>query len=199
MKILSIIILTSVLTVGLFAQDYLGGINYEVSFTTGDTREFINKVSFRGIGVQFKKFVKEKWTVGFTADWNVFHEVTDRLGSFNIGDEIAGNVKGNQNRVLNAFPILATAHYWAGSEDKHRPFAGLGLGAYHFKQRLDIGILSIQENSWHFGISPEIGYLIPISYNVDFLFAFRWNYAFKSGDVANKSYFAVLAGFSWGD
>src|SRR6185369_9780068 len=59
---------------------------------------------------------------------------------------------------LNVFPMLATGNYYFMTDPRGvRPYAGLGVGAYAAEHRLDVGIWTISDTSWHFGFAPEIG------------------------------------------
>ena len=55
-----------------FAQagHWYGIASYQVSFPAGDTQDFIEAVSWRGFGLDFRYTVKKNVTVGFVTGWN---------------------------------------------------------------------------------------------------------------------------------
>jgi hypothetical protein len=195
MKYLLLVLLILFFSFGAFGQDWLNGVTYQISFPLSDTKDFTNKTSFRGVGLDFRKFVKQNVTVGLAADWNVFHEVTDELIDLNtVNPDRYGDVSGTQNRIVNAFPILATAHYYFGRENMFN--IGLGVGTYYVKNRLEIGVVAINSNNWHFGLAPEIGFKKLVGYTTNFFVSAKYNYAFKTKEI-QPSYVALRVGFLW--
>jgi len=195
MKYLLLVLLILCLSFGASGQDWLNGVTYQISFPLSDTKDFANKTSFRGVGLDFRKFVKQDVTVGLAADWNVFHEVTDEMIDLNkVNPERYGNVSGTQNRIVNAFPILATVHYYLGQDNLFN--IGLGVGTYYVKNRLEIGVVAINDDNWHFGLAPEIGFKKLVGYTTNFFVSAKYNYAFKANET-QPSYVALKVGFLW--
>ena len=65
-------------------------------------------------------------SAGLLLGWNVFAEQTDQLISFANAE-----VSGVQYRYVNAFPIMATAHYYfGGRRNSIRPYVGGGAGTF---------------------------------------------------------------------
>ena len=130
-------------------------------------------------------------SVGLYFGWNVFAETTDTLISFSGFD-----VSGVQYRYINAFPIMATAHYYFGRRRGIRPYLGGGLGTYHSKYRLEIGQVAFESNQWHLGVAPEVGVIIPVSWNARVMLNARYNYGLKSNDVT-LTYWTFGIGIGW--
>ena len=60
-----------------YAQKWYGAATYQISFPTGDTKNFTNNTSFRGVGLDFRYTIQKSTTVGIAFGWNVFYERTD--------------------------------------------------------------------------------------------------------------------------
>jgi len=148
-------------------------LNYEMSIPTGDTSDFVDQTSFRGIGFEGRWFQAHNTSIGYSLDWNVLHEKTS--------DAIVANnatVSGVQDRTINVFPMLVTGHYYFGPD--HLFFAGLGAGLYFMEQRLDIGIFTLDNDTWHLGVAPEIGMAFDLTYDVKAILGLRYNYGFEA-------------------
>jgi hypothetical protein len=86
------------------AQQWFGSMTYQASVPMGDTKDFTDNTSWRGIGLDFRYRVEKSTTVGMAFGWNVFHERT--YGTTEIQTDNPGAITGTQNNYLNAFPIL---------------------------------------------------------------------------------------------
>ena len=135
--------------------------------------------------------MKDNISVGLYFGWNVFAEKTDSLISFQRAD-----VSGVQYRYVNAFPIMATAHYYLGQRRGIRPYVGTGLGTIHSKYRLEIGTVAFEANQWHLAVAPEIGVIIPVNWNARAMINARYNYGFKANNI-KLSYWTIGVGIGW--
>jgi len=189
----------SVLTVALVlllvggtvrAQEaFLWGINYQVSIPTGNTRNFTDQISWRGVGIEGRGFVAERLAVGGSVSWNVFHEQgfrTDTIESL--------TVSGTQFRDLNAVPILATAHYYFGDRNGWRPYAGGGVGALYDHQRIELGLFRHDQDTWHFALAPEVGIQFPYDRLMGYI-GLRYNYAAPTSTLPQQSWLTIMIGF----
>jgi hypothetical protein len=194
-----IIIAVVVLCGNMYAQGYPGiaGINYSTGLTTSDTKNFISEFSWRGFGLEYKKFLNRNLTAGFFTGWNIFDEMHKRETI-----ELAqGAVTGTQIRYFNAFPIMATFEYYMGHKKSSvRPYIGLAVGTYYIIQRLELGVYLLEEDNWHFGLAPVIGILIPTDY-IFLNLSVKYNHASEAGksiagDPVGFSYYTINAGIS---
>jgi hypothetical protein len=176
-------------TTQAWAKDSWGIVNYEMLLPTSDTGDFVDGTSFRGFGVEGRWFTNRNTSVGYSLDWNVLHESTDRA-------IVKNNVtlSGMQDRTINTFPFLVTAHRYMGPQNMF--FAGLGGGFYYEEQRLDIGIFSFDSEMWHLGVAPEIGVSYEIDYDVRAVLALRYNYGFEKSD-STLTYWTLKVGIGW--
>lgn len=199
MKYAVSLLLTIILITNASAQRRpigLAGINYSTGFTTQDTRNFIKEFSWRGLGLEYKKFLNMRISLGFSTGWNIFDEKrTDPLILEN------GTISGTQLRFINAFPLLVTSHLHFGKpRSGFRPYLGLGAGAYYIIQRLEIGVMMLEVDNWHFGLMPELGVLIPTE-SVFLIISAKYNYAFAGSksigkDAIDISYVSLHVGVS---
>jgi len=184
-------LLTTVVLSGsdAWAKDSWGIFNYEISGGTGDTGDFVDQTSFRGIGFEGRWFTSRNMTAGVSFDWNVLHQKT---GEAIVVDNVT--VSGTQDRTLNAFPMLVTGHFYMGPDNMF--FAGLGAGLYYEERRLDIGIFSFDEDQWHLGVAPEVGVSYEIDYDIRALLALRYNYGFETSDKTLQ-YWTLKVGIAY--
>ena len=199
MRVIFSFLLILLLAGAVQAQETLSVLSYNISFPLSDMKDFVDNMSWRGIHLEGRKFVNPKFSVGVSGAVNTFHKNTDDILKLEIGDA-SGDVSGNQFRVARTFPLLATAHYYFQPYSRRGgviPFAGLRAGTYYLKRRLDIGVVSIDDTNWHFGLSPELGVLIPYRYETGVFLNVKYNYIFSVTDDADYSYIDVNIGFSF--
>jgi outer membrane protein W len=177
----AVVILTSAAPVQ--AQDgFWWGVTYQAAQPAETTTDLIDTFSWRNIGFDGRAFFGPNVSAGLFVGWNVFHD--DPEGLVSIGGV---DVSGRQNRYINAFPILATAHYYLGlGESDSRLFIGTGLGTYYIENRLDIGRSSLTADNWHFGLAPEVGVTLPFSRDFHGVVSVKYNRAFEAGDVEHS-------------
>jgi len=195
-KLKSIIILFLFLSVNLFAQDFLTGLTYSISIPTGDTSDFISSTSFKGLSIDLRKFFSHNASIGFLVGWSTFEEETNEAISTSIG-----TVTGEQNRLINSFPVMITTHYYFGEGREFRPFIGVGVGMYYFYQQLKQVEQNLESNKWHFGVAPEAGFVYLLE-SVYALVNVRYNYAFSAENEIIKistaqSYLTFNIGFAF--
>jgi len=195
MKYIVTIIIALLIGTAAYSQA-IYSLNYTMSFTSGETHKYIQNASFRGLTFEGRGFVSDRVSIGGLFTWTTFYE---KLGGASYTDETT-TITGTQYRYLNAYPLLVQAHYYLGTDPYDpRVYLGGGLGAYKMNQRTNIGVWSLERNNWHFGLSPEVGVLFPISMDTKLNVSFRYHYVFKAKDTTDHSWFGLSVGFAWGD
>lgn len=174
--------------------DSYSAVTYNMGLPVGDTKDFISPYSWRGMGLEFRKFNSPNTSFGFSLGWNVFHEESNETIEIASG---SGSATGNQDRSINAFPIMVGFQYYLGQEGAARPYVGLSGPGYYMIQRLDIGVFSFQDDGWNWGLAPEIGFLVPLQSEATLLLNIRYNYAFEGYDRGPFSYIGFNVGFAW--
>lgn len=173
------------------AQGALTSLSWDPSFTSGDTGDFVGEMTWRSFGMDVKGFISPQFTMGASFDWRLFNEVTDKI--VEIED---GHASGTQNRRVYALPLLITSHFYFRSFRDYPlyiPYIGGGAGAYYIEEKLEIGVHTLKEKAWNFGLCLEVGTLFEFSYGY-VLLRFKYNYAFESGDVAPLSFWSIGMG-----
>jgi hypothetical protein len=193
------IILFLGLVVNIYGQTYPGiaGIHYSTGFTIGKTQDFITDYSWRGFGIEYKKFLSRNLTGGFVTGWNIY----DQLLYDATLDLEGSTISGTQIRYFNTFPVMALFDYYMGNKRSSvRPYFGVAIGTYYIIQRLQIGIYQVEKDNWHFGLAPEVGILVPTDY-IYLQFSVKYNYAFAVDNSIPKepidiSYVSINLGIS---
>lgn len=182
----------------------MGVFTWNWSYPASDTKTYTDNDSWLGASLEGQYFPKaDNLSIGVNFGWNEFYNTT--YETINFGDDRwGGAISGRQYRHLAMYPMLATGHFYMGGKESTRPYFGLGAGAYYIRQLADIGIYTIETDSWHFGLMPEVGVLIPMSgggYGKRASISVRYHYPFEGGEYIGGSksfqYFTAAVGFSW--
>ncbi len=187
-----ILVAVILLPAAAFTQSSMFTVNWDVSFPTGTTSDYINNTSFRGVSFEGMKFINDNIAIGGMIGWEVFKEKKN--------DETwEGNgvtVTGTQVRYLNMLPLLVVGRYFLKGLDEVAPYIGLGLGTHRSLQRTEIGHVAFENNNWHLGFAPEVGIFIPMNFNMGLNLAAKYQYAVESSK-SQYSYFNLAIGFSF--
>jgi outer membrane protein len=177
------------------ADEAFGVLTYEVSVPQGQLKDYIDKTSWRGFGLEGRWLVTPNITLGAAWHWNTFYKTTDEMIELENG-----HVTGNQFRIVYGSPLMATGFWYPYSpldNPSFMPYLGLGAGAIWMKERLEIGIIAFEESNWHFGLQPEAGIMFPVGYYTNLLVSARYTYAFESGDAPEYQWWSFGFGFAW--
>jgi hypothetical protein len=175
--------------VPLQAQDAVTVVDYAISVPTGDTKDYIDKTSFRGFSVDIRKFLggENRVSVGGRVAWHVLDSggITDTIPIRT--DDLNADVSGTQFRYINSFPMMGVFHAYFGDPGSVNAYVGTGVGVYYIKQRFEFGLLATEANNWQFGFAPEFGINIPVGSSVAANINVVYNYALASGtDVSGN-------------
>lgn len=158
-------------------------IQYSTSLGLGNTNDFISKFGFRGASIDYKKFVKNSVAVGFDFNWNVLYS-KEAYDTYTYG---TASLSGKQYRSLNILPFMATADYFFADDDHViRPFVGLGVGAIHSIENIDMGLYRYNTKEWHFGVKPQAGLWYYLNETTKLSVSSEFLYAFKTHDTAKR-------------
>ena len=179
------------------AYDNVIGVSWNVALPTQNTRDWIPGTSFRGVAVE-GRWMQRNHSFGVYAGWQVLNDKVTETASLAVpGGSGGADVTGTQFRYQNIFPLLLTAHYYLGDDArKNRFYAGLGAGMYSIENRVDLGVFALEDNNWHFGLSPELGLWMPMGWNTKLYLAARYHHAFSSGDVDAQSWVQFSVGLA---
>ena len=169
------------------------GLTWSMAGTTGSSKDFVSDYSLRGIGLEWRQLRGNK-SYGLSLGWNAMNQESLETSSLPSID-----LTGFQFRYINAYSILATGHAYLGQSGSARPFLGIKAGTYYMNRRVDVGLWTVSDNSWHLGVAPEVGFVVPLrqSYGSEaFYTAFRYNYALKAGETPTQSFYSIDIGIA---
>lgn len=165
-------------------------ISYSVGFATGDMGEYISQPSWRGMTLEFGKFLTPEISVGIEASWNTFFEEMD----YATYTADTYSLSGKQYRYNHQFPILASVNYTLRGDETLRPFASLGIGTMYSQRNTDMGQWRLREEAWHFALRPEVGLLYEVTDGTHLKVSGKYYTGFSAGDLDAQSYFALNVG-----
>jgi len=192
LKIFSVILLVAI-GVEMSAQSKTN-LYYTMGIPMGNTNDFIDKTSFRGMGFEYQYMLTDKFALGGVLQWNTFYKATGKITQ-PIDN---GAINGYQYRYINTVPMYLTGTYYlAGDDATVRPYLGLGVGTYWLEKRTDMGMYTDYTNSWHFGMIPKAGILVPLSYSNSLYLGIDYNIAFKNSRLDQQSWLGISVGFNF--
>jgi opacity protein-like surface antigen len=192
--LLCLAVLLLLLAGGTAKGDDFVGLTWGTALPAGELADYIGKFSWRGFTFEGRHFFRDNLSVGLSLNYNVFHENANEIIRVDNRD-----ISGTQFRVVYSLPLLATAHYYIvwDYEQAIDPYVGLGIGAYRLERRLDIGVYSIRDKNWHFGLAPEFGLSYAFDFTKSVYFNVKYNYAFASGGIGPYAYWGFNIGVAW--
>ena len=158
-------------------------LNYQLSVPLGDLKDFTNETSFRGMDLEYHKFVTDRFSLGAAIGWNVFYQDKNHAtGDFSFkGNKNIYTMTGNQYRYVNTVPLTAIGRYFlTDGTSAVQPFLGLGAGARWTEKRLELGQYTSTLSRWQFTFAPEIGMMVPFNDQVALNVGARYNYATRA-------------------
>ncbi len=192
-KIIYITVLSLIVSIGANAQGMMS-VSYDIGVPMGGTSDFIGQTSFRGVGIEGRVFLFDYLSYGGSFNWAVFYE---EVGPQEWPLEENGTAYGKQYRYINSFPLMGTLHYYFGEWNTTRLYVGTGIGAQKINQRTDMGIYTVDQKDWRFGLAPEVGMLIPVNYNSSLNISAKYQYAVKTGKTDAVSYLSFKIGLAF--
>jgi outer membrane protein W len=97
--------------------------------------------------------------------------------------------------------MMLNLHHYLGERGNIRPYLGLNAGGFIMLQRFEMGIFSLQKDSFEWGLIPEVGAVIPLNRDTALLLQGKWTYAFTGKGIAGNDlkmqYWGITAGFAW--
>jgi len=173
------------------AQTMYGGW-YGLSQSLSDTKDFANDFSFRNVGGETRTMISDDVSIGASIAWHVFHEEQNSTVSLS---GIPVDASGLQFRTINALPMMLTVHKYFGAPRQARAYVGAGAGLGYTRARLDAGILGIDETSWDFAVTPEVGYFVPMAGFSELVLSAR--YLWSTGDLGTQAIAFSVGVMSW--
>lgn len=179
------------------AQGTFTGVSYNVTGGVGRAADFVGSTSWLGFTIDGRRFIDKNLAVGFSLGWQVLDERNSDVIELNNGA-----VAGTQIRIINTFPLLVNIGYFLGDRHELRPYLALHAGTSYIAQQLNIGVVTINNDNWHFTTAPELGVYVPVDGNTSMYVNGRYYYNFDSGttmkgdDKNDYGFWSVQVGFS---
>ncbi len=202
---INLILLVLVFVVLMFSTGFsqhgkhFSAFTYSVSIPTGDTKDFVDAVSWRGLGYDYRYATNNNVTVGFYAGWNLLYQETKEVTQ--LETDPPGAFYGTQKKLINSFPIMVNVHYYLGKRKSVRPYVGLSAGGFIMIQFYETGTFLFENNEWQWGIAPEAGVIIPVDRDWGIIVNGKYNYAFTGESVfgtdINNAYWGINIGVAW--
>ncbi len=192
-KILSVILLLAI-GVGMTAQSSKTNLYYTMGVPLGNTNDFIDKTSFRGMGFEYQYMFTDRLALGGVLQWSTFYQEFPE-DTYQLDN---GAITGYKYNYINTVPMYLTGTYYlAGDDATVIPYIGLGVGTYWLESRSDMGLYAGVDNTWHFGVIPKAGILVPFSYSTSLYIGFDYNIAIKNSEVDQQSWLGISVGFNF--
>ena len=203
MKRVLIIIIVIFLSSSTYAQfkdvfNYNSGgllsVQWNIAKPIGSMHDFVKNTSFSGISIDYRHCYKKNIIIGARTGWNYLYE---NKGLTNVEDGTSTKYKPLDHNV-NVVPILIVVDYMVNS-NKFIPYAGIGIGTYFINSSVNSNnVKTSSSNTFHFGVSPEVGVTIPfIISNFGLNLSSKYNYALGAGSSSGYSWFDFCIGLSF--
>lgn len=169
-------------------------VQWNMATPMGEMKDFTSGYSFSGISIDYRHCYKSNIIIGGRTGWNGFYE---NKGLTAVENGSTNNYTRLENKI-NVLPILFIVDYMVPS-NKFIPYAGIGIGGYFINSSVSSDNIGTQNtNSFHFGVSPEVGITIPfIISNFGLNLSTRYNYVLKTSKTTNFSWFDFNIGLSF--
>jgi len=185
-----LIIIFSFSCIQALAQENFINFQYSIGFGTGDLGDFIDSPSFRGFVFDYRRKVEDNIALGVEVGWNVFYDELN-FDTYTVENL---SITGKQWRYNNQVPLLFAADYFLATEEKVKPFAGLGIGTMYSRRNTNMNVYTIEEEAWNFALRPEVGVIYDISYSTGVSATAKYYIGFESGDLPTQSYLSLNLG-----
>ncbi len=187
--IVTLTLLVAALTMS--AQEVIWKMTYDVGVPFSSTKEFTDQVSWRGLSLDFDRFVGENLAVGMGFSWSTFVE-KESDSDYQMENIL---LHGTQVRYINNIPLTVRLS-WYQPLDMMELFGTLGVGTVWQEARREIGTFAFSGSYWQFALTPEVGMIFPVGQS--YLSAkVRYVMAFETDEAPDLSYLSVGVGIAW--
>jgi outer membrane protein W len=208
MKRLALILLICHQALGTSAQDTkTGGLDFDqcfifawdVNVPVGKNRP-IDKTSWAGAKIEYRKKVAHNITVGLDFSWNTFNEYKPSK-TYHISSST--DITTDLYKHIYTLPLALTGHYYFPVNSKiFIPYAGIGLGATYADINLYANIYQLRDETWGFLARPEAGLIIKFTEdaNTGIIIGARYSISTNKADefnIKNLQSFGFHIGLIW--
>jgi len=170
-------------------------VQWDTSIPTSSMTDFVGNKSYTGINIDYKHCYQHNIILGARTGWDYFYE--NRLNVIKEGVDNTITLQHIKHKV-NIIPLLLIVDYMVKS-DKVIPYIGIGIGGYYINRAILQDNVSIESNnSFQFGVSPELGITIPSIMNkFGFSISTKYNYTLGTKNAPSYSWFNFSIGASF--
>jgi len=186
-----------VMASGVCAGDLIYAFTYEAAMPAGDTKDFIESMSPIGGGFEIRGFDNKPFSPGLSFSMSVHFDLFSDEVTYVTPDNLllaAGD--DVEKRDMLVIPVLVHSDYHftlLRDEPSAVPYLGVAVGGYWVDVETDLHEVKEDCSSWHFGMGPEAGVMIPVSPKALLILGARYNYIFNS-DHPGQQYFTLSLG-----
>ena len=173
------------------AQEVIWKLTYDVGIPFSETKEFTDQASWRGLTLDFDRFLNDNLAVGMAFSWSTFIE--KEPNSYYEREELL--LHGTQVRYINNIPLTVKIAYYKPVSTVDL-FGSLGVGTVWQETRREIGTFAFVGSYWQFALIPELGVLIPAG-NTNVTARVRYVAGFKTSSAPPLSYLSFGLGLAW--
>lgn len=187
--IIALSVLFLALTVN--AQEVIWKLTYDVGIPFSETKEFTDQASWRGLTLDFDRFIGDNLALGMGFSWSTFVE-KESDSDYQRGDLL---LHGTQVRYNNNIPLTVKIAYYKPVNTLEL-FGSLGVGTVWQETRREIGTFAFDGSYWQFALVPEVGVLFPAG-GTNLTARVRYVSGFKTDDAPALSYLSFGLGLAW--
>lgn len=173
------------------AQEVIWKLTYDVGIPFASTKEFTDQVSWRGLSLDFDRFVGDNLAVGMGFSWSTFVE-KEPDSDLQLEHLL---LHGTQVRYINDIPLTVRLT-WYQPLDIMELYGTLGVGTAWQETQRHIGTFSFEGSYWQFAMIPEVGLVFPLGPN-SLTAKLRYVQAFKTDKAPDLSYLSIGVGVAW--
>jgi hypothetical protein len=178
------IIIIIMLAAGVFVSPFVSAqsntsLLYSVGVPMGALKDHTANTSWRGVTFEWQKFLNPDVSVGINLAYSLYYDDMG-YGSYTKGN---ATLTGHQYRYNNLFPMAVNGQYHFQSSSSLKPYIGLGIGTIYDLRNTDMGMWTVEEENWHFLMSPEVGLIYDLNMATGIKFSIRYDNAFKISDA----------------
>ena len=197
MKYALTLLLLLVMASGAYASDLMYAFTYEAAIPTGDTKDFIESMSPLGGGLEIRGFNNKPFPAGLSFSMSVhFHAFSDEVSYATPDAFLFSSGDDTEKRDMLVIPVLVHGDYHfthLRDDPPAVPYLGIAAGGYWVDVETEMYEVVEDCSSWHFGLAPEAGVMVPISPRALLIFGARYNYIFNSNHDGQQ-FFTVSLG-----
>jgi opacity protein-like surface antigen len=172
------------------AQESFFTARYQVGVPLGDLNDYIDKSSWRGVGLGYRWVPDGDVTIGFDLAWQGF----DKRNTYDTYTRGTASISGIQYRYQNCFQLSAQTEYVFNEGGDFRPYVGIGVGAMHVRRLTSFGLYEISQDPWQFMLKPGLGFSYYLKNGTALQVGADYVVGFQNKELTGQSYMALNLG-----